>query len=110
MRKTFGIERRSFLRHFDSEGALMSVWHCTAIEFHSILPQDQSAFQRIAQNKRLALILRELGLGLFRLVLWFLPEIRCEGPEECETLSNEQIFVIQQGWRGQATAADILYG
>lgn len=35
-------------------------------------------------------------------------EIRCVGPEECETLSNEQISVIKQGWGGQATVADIL--
>jgi tetratricopeptide (TPR) repeat protein len=35
-------------------------------------------------------------------------EIRCTGPDECETLSNEQISVIKQGWRGQATVADIL--
>jgi hypothetical protein len=35
-------------------------------------------------------------------------EIRCAGPEECETLSNEQISVIKQGWGGQATVADIL--
>jgi len=88
----------------------MSGWHCTAIESHSILSQYPSAFQGIAQNNRLAFIRRELGLGFFRLVLWLYPEICGAAPEACETLPNVQISVIKQGWRGQATAADILYG
>lgn len=65
MRKTFGIERRSFLHHFDSEGVLMSGWHFTAIDSHSILSQDLSAFQRIAQYKKLSLVPGELGGGFF---------------------------------------------
>jgi tetratricopeptide (TPR) repeat protein len=35
-------------------------------------------------------------------------EIRCVGSEECETLSNEQLSIIQQGWSGQGTVAEIL--
>lgn len=35
-------------------------------------------------------------------------EIRCAAPEECETLSNEQISLIKRGWGGQATVVDIL--
>ena len=66
MRKTFGIERRSFLHHFDSEGVLMSGWHFTAIDSRSILSQDLSAFQRIAQNKQLSPVPGELRRGLLR--------------------------------------------
>jgi hypothetical protein len=65
MRKTFGLERRSFLHHFESEGVRMSGWHFTATESHSIFPQDPSALQGIAQNKRMFFLPSEPGMEPF---------------------------------------------